>query len=353
MITLLFALTACESDFAVVRTDDAQPPAETSGTIVGRVCDPSAFIWLEGATVYSNLADENGQFIDMLLTTTDADGYWTLEEVPVDTELTIYVQHGNTLIDEHHLTLLPGELLRLDEPECFDPTTLDIAVVTGDFDDFHEVLEGIGALDYTLIDGSHRGQLESFLLDLGAMEEYDLIFFNGGCIEEGVFYDTVDGDNPVPDSVLANLRSYVEAGGRVYASDWAYDVVEQSWPDKIDFLGVDHVPDSAQLGNAQLVSASIANEVLGLFLEDNDGQIDVLYDLPVWPPIERVGNTVSTHLLGTVTYREAGVDIPVTSSPLIVSFNGGGGKVVYSTFRLASNMDPEMLQLWKYAMFEL
>ncbi len=353
MITLLFALAGCESDFTVTRTEDVQAPVDTSGTIVGRVCDPTAFVWLEGATVYANLADEHGQFYDMLLTTTDADGYWTLEEVPTDTELTIFVQHGGVMVDEHSLNLYAGEFLRLDEPECFDPTVLDIAVVTGDFDDFDEVLEGIGALDYALIDGGHRGQLESFLLDLSAMQEYDLIFFNGGCLEDGIFYDTVDASNPSPPAILANLQAYVEGGGRVYASDWAYDLIEQTWPDKIDFLGVDHVPDSAQLGNAQLVTASIANEVLGQFLEDQDGEMDVLYDLPVWPPIERVGNTVSTHLLGTVTYREASVDIPIPSSPLIVSFNGGGGKVVYSTFRLSSNLDPQMLQLWKYAMFEL
>ena len=226
-------------------------------------------------------------------------------------------------------------------------------MVTGDFDDFDKVLEAIGALDYGMIDGTHRGQLESFLLDLPAMEAYDLIFFNGGCLEEGIFYDTVDAENPVPVTVIENIQAYVEGGGRIYASDWSYDLIEQAWPDKIDFLGVDHVPDSAQLGNAQLVNSSISNEVLGLFLEDDDGEMDVLYDLPVWPPIEQVGNTVSTHLLGTVTYREAGVDIPISSSPLIVSFNGGGGKVVFSTFRLAANLDSQMLQLWKYAMFEL
>ena len=61
MITLLFALTACESDFTVARTNDVAPPVETSGSIVGRVCDPSAFIWLEGAPVYAPLALSHSQ----------------------------------------------------------------------------------------------------------------------------------------------------------------------------------------------------------------------------------------------------------------------------------------------------
>ncbi len=352
-MTLLLMLAGCESDFTVQSTQDAHPPVETTGTITGRVCDPAGFTWLEGATVYSNLADPDGLFYDMLLTETDADGYWSLEEVPVDVPLTFYVQHGGTMIDEHHVTLFPGEFLRLDEPDCFDPTVLDIAVVTGDFDDFDEVLEGIGVLDYTLIDGGHRGQLESFLLDPDAMAEHDLIFFNGGCIESGIFYDLDDADNPIPPQVIANVQAYVEQGGFVYASDWAYDIVEQAWPDKLDFLGVDHVPDSAQLGNAQVVQASISNEVLGQFLDDEDGTMQVLYDLPVWPPLEQVSHTVSTHLLGTVTYREAGVDIPIPSSPMMVSFNGGGGKVVFSTFRLAANIDDQMLLMWKYALFEL
>jgi hypothetical protein len=40
----------------------------------------------------------------------------------------------------------------------------------------------------------------------------------------------------------------VNNGGSVYASDWAYDVVEIGWPDRVDFVGADEIPNDAQLG---------------------------------------------------------------------------------------------------------
>jgi hypothetical protein len=44
-----------------------------------------------------------------------------------------------------------------------------------------------------------------------------------------------------------------------YASDWAYDVVEQIWPEAINFVGADEIPDSAQMGEYGMVTATVAD----------------------------------------------------------------------------------------------
>ena len=353
MLLSTLLMMSCKQEQTFHRRNEVEAEIEFAGSVSGRVCDPSGYEWIEGALVYANLVDGSGRFYDVLTTFTDADGRWYLEDLPQGYNISIQIQHEGVLIEEHTIDVEDDKPIRLDEPDCFDPQEVSIAVVTGDYDAFDTALEQLGIFTYTIIDGQEGNELETFLTDLQSMEQYDLIYFNGGCLEAGILYDAEDPHNTAPDTILANLQTYVANGGNVYASDWAYDVVEQAWPDKIDFLGVDHVPDDAQLGSSQAVDASIANAAMANFIGDEDGKMLVTYDLPVWPPIETATHTVSVHLLGNVDYRDNGIDQHLASSPLLVSFNGGGGKVVFSTFRLAANLNEGMLTMMKYLLFEL
>jgi len=353
MLLTSLALLGCQQESTFRKTNEVETVIEFAGSIEGRVCDPSGYEWIEGALVYANLMKDSGEFYDVLTTFTDADGRWVLEDLPQGYNLAIQIQHEGVLIEQHTIDVVDDTPIKLAEPDCFDPQEVSIAVVTGDYDTFDTALEQLGIFTYDLVDGQEGNELETFLSDLQSMQQYDLIYFNGGCLEAGILYDAEDPHNTAPDTIIANLQAYVESGGNVYASDWAYDVVEQAWPDKIDFLGVDHVPDDAQLGSSQAIQASIANAAMADFIDDDDGKMLVTYDLPVWPPIETAVHTVSVHLLGNVEYRDNGIDQHLASSPLLVSFNGGGGKVVFSTFRLAANLNEDMLTMMKYLLFEL
>jgi hypothetical protein len=57
-------------------------------------------------------------------------------------------------------------------------------------------------------------------------------------------------------------------------------------------------------------------------------------------------------MVGQATYRGSEQSIEV-SVPLLVSFNGGGGRVVFSSFRLAANDSEEMTSLMRYVLFSL
>ncbi len=350
--TLLFAL-ACESDNVLHPQDDVVTPTDGYGDISGRVCDPTGYTWLEGATVFVNVYDVDGWLIEVKMTLTDKDGWWSLSELPTGSAHEVMIQKGTEVIETHTVDVRSGRTTKLDEPPCLDPSTLDIAVIAGNYDDFDQVLDHMGIADYAIIDGLDQAQLEDFLLNPTAMADYDLIFFNGGALEEGIVYDTADSTNPLPAEIQQNLRDFVEAGGSVYASDWAYDVIVQTWPGRLDFLGAEGTPNSAQLGSSQTVNARVSNYAMSEFLEAEGDYVPVVFDLPVWPPVVQVSSTVSTHLVADVEYRENGVTLYQAASPLLVSFNGGGGRVVFSSYRMVANDSEDMVKVMKYVMFAL
>jgi hypothetical protein len=397
-------LTACsETTFF---KDNSTPPGEPAGTILGRVCDPSGRHWLPDAMAYANLIDGSGKLYDTRKSYTDRDGYFLLDDMPAGSTYTVYIQFGGEVLETHSVAVGGGESVVIEEPDCFDPLELDVAVVTGDYDEFQEVLGHMGFANYELVDGLVAAEMAGFLMDLDKMLLYDIIIFNGGHVEAGLIYpvppddddddggdggpdsifdDTGDvpdvpdapeddapedgdtgfggdtgggGDDPGPtepvyahDLIIENLRAYVAAGGAVYASDWAYDVVERAWPEAIDFVGADEVPDAAQLGEYGIVTATVSDGALAAWLETD--YTDVEYDLPVWPPIEGVADTVSVHLTGKIDYRQ-GINIfTLSNSPLLVSFTSGDGKVAFSTFRVANNADSDVVLTLQYMMYSL
>ncbi len=83
--TLLFAL-ACQSDTQLKALDDVVTPTIGYGDISGRVCDPTGYTWLEGATVFVNIYDDEGWLTEVKITTTDEDGWWSLSELPTEND---------------------------------------------------------------------------------------------------------------------------------------------------------------------------------------------------------------------------------------------------------------------------
>jgi hypothetical protein len=254
MLALLLPLViGCTSDNSFHSVPDAAGSGD--GSITGRVCDPELRTWLEGAIVYTHLADTSGFIYDTRVTTSDGEGRWTLEDLggPVDYE--VYVVVDNLVVDSFLVHLEEGADVVMDDPSCFEDLDLDVAVVSGDYDDFEGLLERIGVFEYDAVNGQTGEELIQFLASAENLSTYDVIFFNGGHLEEDVFYD-VDGSDTegTVQAVADSLTAYVKSGGMLYASDWSYDVVEGIWPDKIDFLGDDEVPDAAQKGETGTVT---------------------------------------------------------------------------------------------------
>ncbi len=323
-------------------------PDAVPGEIRGRVCSSDGRSWQGDALVYTNIIDSEGRLSETVQAYTDLDGNFVLEDLPGDAEYTVYVQVGDELTAYDPVYLPSGDVVELEEPACFDPLAFDVAVVTGDYDDFELVLSNMGFANYDVYDGLDQDEISGLLLDSELMSRYDVIFLNGGCLEEGVLYGEDAGG---AETVLENLRGYVSNGGQIYVSDWAYDYVESTWPDALNFVGDDETIDAAQLGDYGSVSAAVTDASLAEWLGSN--YVDIEYDLPVWPPVTDTEAYVSVHLSGSITYQEGTSETPLSNVPLLVSFTSGEGRVVFSSFRVAKNASSDMMLVLQYMLYNL
>ncbi len=160
---------------------------------------------------------------------------------------------------ERELSLGEGEVLDLSAtlttlPSVHDPargqTVPSIAIGTGSYDQLEDVLGkmGVGTVDssgdYSIGTGSDRihwygnggdtyrgemGSLESLVRDLSRMMRYHIIFI------------PCSGDDNVAalqdQAVLRNIRAYVEAGGKLYVTDWSGEWMDNVFPAFIDLEG--------------------------------------------------------------------------------------------------------------------
>jgi hypothetical protein len=341
-------IAGCSEQSLVTKKNDDTPPKPA--IISGRVCSPNGRTWLSDAMAYTNILDETGKIIDVRKAYSDCDGRWTLTDLAPDRQYTVYVQFGQDVLSSEDVYLHAGEEFNLPEPDCFDPTSLNILVVTGDYDNTEALLQNMGFTNFSLLDGLDEDVLADFFRDPANLAQYDVIFLNGGCLERHVFWDT-NPANDTPKIIAQNLKDYVYEGGSIFATDWAYDVIEAAWPDAIDFVGDDRTHDAAQVGEYDTVKASVTDEALSAYIADTTTEID--YDLPVWPPINSVEPYVSIHLTGSVHYREGESTYTLASVPLLVSFSGGNGRVAFSTFRIAANQTEDMTYIVQYVFHEL
>lgn len=311
---------------------------------------------------------------------------------------------------------------------------LNIAVVTGEWDDIQDVLAklGYGTLDEDnhLEIGSESGitlyrggdsdldsdlaavsettypEASSLFSDATTMQTYDIIFINCGA-SELVAATTVATENlPIPESakrlshaeyhamrksfagkselsfaidstVIANIQTYVNNGGKLYVTDWAYDFVEQAFPDFMDFEGggdgdatTAETSDAAQVGDSEdanannLVSNATINDATmkawlsgrssntldsdyapsrGLCATTANGNTSSLNSdetvrigdfLSSWSVMKEIHDSDTTVLVEGTVYYSSG---STATRPLTVSRSVGtnGGKILYSSYHSA------------------
>ena len=126
-------------------------PDAPNGGVSGRICAPSQNVYVADAEVYIEFEDGT-----RLSTQTDADGYFTLEGVPVGT-YTVHVEKGS-FGATFDVTITEGTITELAQDECLEGD-IEIAVVTGSYDDVGGILTRLG-LSYDAYDGDPYGSRE-------------------------------------------------------------------------------------------------------------------------------------------------------------------------------------------------
>lgn len=331
--------SACNDSELAARPEPT--PAPGMGNIEGRVCGPAGDVWLAGANVYVIRPDESVND-----TATDLDGFFLLEEVNAGLQ-TVYIEKGSfsTSIE---VEVIDGQTTELPEPACVDAGSAHVAVVTGDWDNIETILAGAGITDITIYDGLNGTSPSDrdLIGDLALLSSYDIVFLNCGQYEAEFF------TNPL---YVNNLRMYVDAGGSLYASDWAYDFVEIAFPDSVDFEGNDAQQNAAAVGNSGPMTANVADPALATALGAQT--VSLNYDLPQWVvPTSAAGNarvlvTGNASAFNWSTFQTYNVP----NAPLAVQFHFGsnGGSVIYTSFHNEQQSTQDMDLILNYMVFEL
>lgn len=318
------------------------PPPGDVGNVEGRVCAPDGSTWLGGAEVWVELPD--GSRVEA---TTDAEGRYTLVGAPAGMQ-TLHIQKGS------FYTTVPVDIpadgtLTIPEAECAIEQDVAVAVVAGAWDDVRSVLVNVGIDEATItdFDSAWAGQM---LSNYDQLAQFDIVFFNCGLNEIDFQTDVANGG-----VMRDNLRQFVENGGSVYASDQAYDMVELTFPEFIDFAGDDALPNDAQRGK---VTASTLGTVTDLALSQALGQsnIELHYPLPAWTAMESVAAQVQVYIRANATIGLGVTQIieqTLTNVPHTVGFQVGQGKVIYTSFHQEPGINVQMERVLQLLVFEL
>jgi hypothetical protein len=237
----------------------SQPPT----ALTGKVTAPNGLDPVAGALVYvptalpefpgtaqCEVCNEPIGGPPVVSTTTAVDGTFKLTNVPATQQVPVVVQKGrfrkvsNLNITSCAEQAMTAEQTRLPRTQK-EGDLPKMAVAVGTYDQIECVLHSIGIdqSEFTApggsgavhlydngSDGATANSFEGLLNDPAKLQKYNLVFIN--CTGHTV-------DKYMNNSAWkANLFNYVNTGGRLYATDWSYDSIEQI-PQFSPYIGFD------------------------------------------------------------------------------------------------------------------
>ncbi len=288
--------------------------AVVAGGVRGRVCAPDGASWVSGATVW--VQHTNG----VSETVTDGNGWFLVDGIPTGS-VVVEITKGSFSVTIP-VEVVDGEIAELPAQECLEQGDTRIAVMTGTYDHIQDVLDTVG-LEYETVNGQAANPSTAFLRDPALMAQYDVIFFNCGMSDGWLQHEA---------EVAANVRTFVENGGSVYASDWAYYLVEASFRDQHVFHGNDLQPGAAYAGVSGMVTANVLDPSMQQLLGSNEAVIN--YDLDSWAAMV-TADYAEVLIEGQYTYYSDSGPFTATETrfaPLASRFAYGQGTVIYTSF---------------------
>ncbi len=293
------------------------------GDLEGRICGLDGAGPVAGALVYVDTPSGR------VSATTDALGDFVLTCLPVGAQ-TVHAESGQwstsfiAPVSAYTTTSIPGQ-------NCLDGSSARVAVVTGQWDTIETILSGLG-VQYELYDDPSYGGADRLILDAQELAMYDIVFLNCGYDESALLSGTG----------LQNVRDFVANGGSLYASDWAYDVIERGWPSYVDFLGDDTQQDAAQTagnfaGWVDVVDAGLRSQLAGRM------QVH----------ITSCCSAVDSGGMGTTTHLEGDRLNDGGRHPLMLGFEPGmgAGRVFYTDFH--NDGQPDILDIFRWLITQL
>jgi hypothetical protein len=314
-----------------------EPPAEPQyGIVEGRVCGPDGETWLSEANIYVKITNGDGTE-GRVETFSDADGRFTLAGIPVGPQI-LLIEKGS-FAGQREVIVESGTVTTIPDDACALEHAPRIAVVHGSqYDNVEAVLNEIG-VEAETIDVYEENWADVLLGNDNRIADYDILFLN--CRSHETTYEDRD-------DMQERLRDFVANGGSLHASDQAYDLIEITFPNKIEFLGDDNTRGAADEGASTDLDARVLDDGLRGALQLTAVQIH--YGLATWSVMVGTATDVHVYLEGDAPLLNGDV---IEDAPQIVGFDHGEGRVVYSSFHQEPGIGAEQEEVLKLIMFEL
>ncbi len=332
-------------------------PSAAQTVLRGTVTLPNGELPVHGALVYVPAGSDDGvdrvgecaECIDtgslLAHTTTAADGSFELRGLPAG-PVTLVVDKGrfhkasSVDVAECEDNLAPAEATRLPRSAA-EGRLPRLAAVTGHFDHMEDVLAKIG-VDASAVD-LFAGEYDPYfpepldgnepasalLQSPDRLRQYDIVFVDcGGLAFEGRLASDA--------TVRTNVREFVEAGGRLYVTDLAYDLAEGAFPPFVDYsgggAGLDGSPEqagSAGMGQDRVsLGATVEDDALGEWLEATGepagDEITVRGLITGWAMVDGVD--------GERTRVWVSGQAPEQGRPLTLTFEAGCGRTLFTSY---------------------
>lgn len=290
------------------------------GDVVGKICGLGGAGPVPGATVWVQTPSGRVE------ATTNEQGDFVLTCVPPGTQ-TLTAESGswNTSFP---VTVFDGQITSVPGQQCLNPQSANVAVVWGQWDQMENILDQLN-IPYTFYD---ENQASSFFSNPATLAQYDIIFLNCGFPESLIYAG----------AGLQNLRDYVNNGGSLYASDYAYDAIEVTFPSFVDFQGDDNQRNAAEgstwSGALDVVEATLRS-ALG-------GRSQVPVDA-VYVGIDSVDPATTVFLQGAQNGNRANEPFMVKFQPMAPS----SGQVMFTSFH--NNGQADILAIFRWLIAQL
>jgi hypothetical protein len=299
-------------------------PAECGpGHLVGSACRPDGAN-LGGAHVLLEGVDCEGEYFSME-TTADPEGEYSFSNIPSGThELTV---SSGSFEGTEEVDIFKGATRDLTSDSakiCLQGESVNIAVVSGSFDDIAGILTDM-QIPFDL-----QSTPSSFFADMDDLRYYDIIF-----VECGATWPGGAGDSP---DISANIRQYIEEGHSLYASDLAFRFVDFPFGDAFQF--------SSSTASSQTIQADVVSTDMQTLLGSTT--TEVIFNLPGVRVVEQPGPTTEIQFEGDVS--GVGDDMPLMS---IYYDLVGGGRAVYTSFHNSAQATGDMQDILEFMIFQL
>lgn len=232
-------------------------------------------------------------------------------------------------------------------------------------DDIGAVLTRVGITEFDSMDGCRRAAspadvtacpLGQLLADSTRLAQYNMVLLPCGSLGSFKTWQYL------PAGIIAALQAFLEAGGRLYASDLSYGVIQRPFPTAFNFAGGTTLsqggndPADVGIGGSRAMPRSFEGVIdnpdllawmrgRGALLPNDHVQLTEF--LNPWGAVDTAGPNATSWVHASVPWRAAsGAIVPDADHPLTVeaqyrgAAGAGCGRVVFTSYHTTSTTAP-------------